>query len=209
MPATTPPTATPPTSVTTAAPASDARTRAVVRAFGISARHHRPERHYGLSRGVTKWTWTRILGRRITAFEITHDAATNTAVLRVYPNDGAVCSRELTVNGVKARQIGRLVYRDPAAHAQAAAWLRRKACEQITRQLAPLALNGVLPFFAVVEVDDGSGWTGEGKGSTVRWLSDVAADAALAGPVRVISHPYREILATHPATSVDARPAAA
>ncbi|MCM2392623.1 hypothetical protein [Streptomyces albipurpureus] len=70
----------------------------------------RPERHYGGSLGVTIWTYSRSLNGRRVEVDITHDAATRTTVLRVYPEGGATLAREVTVHGLTCKDIGRLVY---------------------------------------------------------------------------------------------------
>ncbi|MEU6293070.1 hypothetical protein [Streptomyces sp. NPDC046988] len=76
----------------------------------------RPERHYGGSLGVTIWTYSRFLNGRRVEIDITHDALTRTAVLRLYPQGGATCTREITFDGLTRRDIGRLVYRAPYLH---------------------------------------------------------------------------------------------
>ncbi|MFE4304814.1 hypothetical protein ACFRR6_01860 [Streptomyces sp. NPDC056891] len=73
----------------------------------------RPERHFGGSRGVTIWTYSRTLNGRHVEIDITHDAVTRTTVLRVYPWGGATTAREVTLHHLTRGDVGRLVYRAP------------------------------------------------------------------------------------------------
>ncbi|MEU2996884.1 hypothetical protein ABZ684_04805 [Streptomyces sp. NPDC006995] len=77
----------------------------------VAPRMHRPERHFGGSLGVTIWTYSRIIGRRLVEFDITHDGATGETTVRVYPGGGLVSpSHDFSVRGLSKREIGRLVY---------------------------------------------------------------------------------------------------
>jgi hypothetical protein len=77
----------------------------------ISPRRHRPERHFGGSRGVTIWTYSRIIGQRLIEVDVTHDAAARETTIRVYPGGGMVPpSHDFTVRGVSKGEIGRQVY---------------------------------------------------------------------------------------------------
>ncbi|MGP3953449.1 hypothetical protein, partial [Streptomyces sp. 7N604] len=69
----------------------------------------------------------------------------------------------------------------------------------VAHQLESHAHRGVLSGFAVVEVNEGSGWVGEGQGSSVAWLAEIAADVAKRGPVRVVSTSYGDVLASYSA----------
>ncbi|MFD6470807.1 hypothetical protein [Streptomyces goshikiensis] len=73
----------------------------------------RPERHFGEFRGVTIWTYSRTRNGRRVEVDITHDAATRTTILRVYPWGGATVAREITLHSLTRQDIGRLVYRAP------------------------------------------------------------------------------------------------
>lgn len=82
--------------------------------FKISCRLHRPERHFGESRGVTIWTYTRIVGGRVYEFDVTHDAASRETTVRVYPGGGMVPpSHDFSVHGVPKAEIGRQVLQLP------------------------------------------------------------------------------------------------
>lgn len=92
--------------------------------FPISARLHRPARHFGGSRGVTIWTFTRIIGGRLYAFDVTHDAAARETTVRVYLGGGMVSpSHDFLVHGVPKSEIGRQVLQlaKPAGQSASAA----------------------------------------------------------------------------------------
>lgn len=77
----------------------------------ITRRAHRPERHFGGTLGVTIWTYSRLIGRRLVEFDITHDGATGETTVRVYPGGGLVPpSHDFSVRGLSKHEIGRLVY---------------------------------------------------------------------------------------------------
>ncbi|WP_200308224.1 hypothetical protein [Streptomyces adelaidensis] len=72
----------------------------------ITARLHRPARHYGGTLGIAKWEYTRHIGDRTVLFEITHDPATRTTSIRTYPGAGwTPPSHNFTIRGLTARQI--------------------------------------------------------------------------------------------------------
>ena len=75
----------------------------------------RPTRHWGGSRGITKWEYTRIIDGRITLFEITHDDALKTTTVRVYPGAGwTPPTHDFTLHGLAPQHIGARIHR-PAA----------------------------------------------------------------------------------------------